>query len=691
LRDHLNHTSLARHLDRFFDAGPERIFNQASLRAIDVEGLSVERVHNDTTSRLVFGNYAHPEDPNAISITRGHSNDQRPDLKQVMYGLTTTADGVLVAAQVLSGNTSDTTWNADVLKELKTRPKVRRETPLHYAGDSALVTQRNLDLAADNGIVLTSRMPRTLSVTDTAVIVALYEPIPMEPLGTFSDVKGATSYEGCVRPRCEVLGHQVQRGVYRATPANERTRKAVLARQAKELAAATKAAKKLSSSTFACEPDAQADADAFLSAHRTGPELDRLISVNARIVSIEVEAAVFFPAAPPLAAILRQASKRPPRSARASPRGGVSETPSARSELDERLVTGARFAGRYVVERHLGQGGMGSVYAVRDELLHEAVALKLASSTLGERVAMESLRREVSLARRVTHPNVARVYDLGTDQGRLSMTLELVDGVSLARRLRAGALPPSEVVWMGHQLASALASAHAAGVLHLDLKPGNVMVAHGQELRIAVVDSGIAQAIGARADGTGTLEYMAPEQLLAEALGGAADVYATATSPTRSSPTRAETSPTRCARFVARSRSTRSTPSATPSSVASSSRPASPRASVSSWRESSTQATSRACSWRRASASSAASTMRAMPSCRRRRRTRGRCRGRRSPSGSASVCGAATSRPRAACSPSSRTTDLPSSRCCGTCWRGCSATDWVRPRPTTCARWRRCL
>jgi transposase len=207
-----------------------------------------------------------------------------------MYGLTTTADGVPVAAQVLSGNTSDKTWNADVLKELKTRLKLQRETPLHYVGDSALVTQRNLDLAAENGIVLTSRMPRTLSATDTAVIAALYEPIPMEPLGTFSDVKDATSYEGCVLPECEVLGHRVQLGVYRATPANERTRKAVLARQSKELAAATRAAKKLSSSTFACEPDAQAAADAFVSAHRTGPELDRLIAVDTRIVSIELEA-----------------------------------------------------------------------------------------------------------------------------------------------------------------------------------------------------------------------------------------------------------------------------------------------------------------------------------------------------------------------------------------------------------------
>jgi transposase len=286
--DHFNDSSVARHLDRFFAAGPEKIFNAAALRAIDVEGLSLDRLHNDTTSRLVFGAYNHPEEPDTISITFGHSKDQRPDLKQVMIGLSTTTDGVPVSAQMLSGNTSDKTWNSEMLGALKANLRLDSTTRLHYVGDSALVTQRNLDLAAANGIILTSRMPRTLVATETALVRAAHEPLPMKPLGTFSETKGATSYEGCVLPDCEVLGHRVQLGVYRATPANARTQQVVLARQKNDLVAATKAAKKLSSTRFACEPDAHAAAAEFIAAHSTGAEADRLISLTAKVVPIEI-------------------------------------------------------------------------------------------------------------------------------------------------------------------------------------------------------------------------------------------------------------------------------------------------------------------------------------------------------------------------------------------------------------------
>jgi transposase len=286
--DHFNDSSVARHLDRFFEAGAEKIFNASALRAIDVEGLQLDRLHNDTTSRLVFGAYNHPEEPDAISITYGHSKDQRPDLKQVMYGLSTTTDGVPVSAQLLSGNTSDKTWNSDLLAELRKNLRLEPTKSLHYVGDSALVTQRNLDLAAANGIVLTSRMPRTLTATMTALVRAAHEPLPMTQLGTFSESKDATSYEGCVLRDCEVLGHRVQLGVFRATPANTRTQQVVLARQKKELATATKAAKKLSTTVFACEPDAQAAAADFLAAHSTKTEADRLISIVVKVVTEEI-------------------------------------------------------------------------------------------------------------------------------------------------------------------------------------------------------------------------------------------------------------------------------------------------------------------------------------------------------------------------------------------------------------------
>ncbi|MBM4279295.1 MAG: hypothetical protein FJ137_00570 [Deltaproteobacteria bacterium] len=142
-----------------------------------------------------------------------------------MYGLSTAVDGVPVNARLLSGNTSDKTWSSELLGDLKKDLRLDSTARWHYVGHSALVTQRNLDLAAANGIVLTSRMPRTLTATETALVRAAHEPLPLVALGAFSEAKDATSYEGCVLPDCAVLGHRVQLGACRATPGNARTQR----------------------------------------------------------------------------------------------------------------------------------------------------------------------------------------------------------------------------------------------------------------------------------------------------------------------------------------------------------------------------------------------------------------------------------------------------------------------------------
>jgi hypothetical protein len=200
------------------------------------------------------------------------------------------------------------------------------------------------------------------------------------------------------------------------------------------------------------------------------------------------------------------------------------------------LVDGTLFAGRYRVRDRLGDGGMGTVYLVVDELLGEGVALKVAldvdvNSDPGvDDVAptshREAQRREVTLARRVTHPNVARVYDLGVHEALRYITMEHVPGTSLRRRLRDGPMAAATVTAIGHQIASALAAAHDAGVVHLDLKPDNVVVVDGVVPRAVLLDFGVSRALGERATGEGTLDFMAPEQLGDEVIGGAADVYA---------------------------------------------------------------------------------------------------------------------------------------------------------------------
>src|SRR3954470_19416770 len=148
-----------------------------------------------------------------------------------------------------------------------------------------------------------------------------------------------------------------------------------------------------------------------------------------------------------------------------------------RTELDR----GAIFAERYEIEELLGRGGMGAVYRARDLALGEAIAPKLLAPGAGA-APREILRfrQEVRLARRVTHPNVARVFDIGEHGGVIYLTMEIVEGETLRQRLRrGGALPLGEALFIALSLCEGLRAAHAAGVVHRDLKPANVLLEKG--------------------------------------------------------------------------------------------------------------------------------------------------------------------------------------------------------------------
>jgi serine/threonine-protein kinase len=197
---------------------------------------------------------------------------------------------------------------------------------------------------------------------------------------------------------------------------------------------------------------------------------------------------------------------------------------------------GQRFAGRYLVERMLGRGGMGTVWAVLDAQLGERVALKmLHPDTRDAGAAIERFRREVRLARRITHPNVARIYDIGDHQGVHYLTMEWIHGASLAEQLVAHTTwAPARALAMADQIARGLAAAHACGVVHRDLKPANVLVEESG--RAAITDFGIACAITGdvkltldRNSWMGTPAYMSPEQVRGDPVDARSDVYALGT------------------------------------------------------------------------------------------------------------------------------------------------------------------
>jgi serine/threonine-protein kinase len=195
-------------------------------------------------------------------------------------------------------------------------------------------------------------------------------------------------------------------------------------------------------------------------------------------------------------------------------------------------VAAMRVGGRYAILGLLGTGGMGSVYRAHDDELDEVVALKfLRPELVAAPEMLDRFRSEVKLARRVTHRNVARMFDIGEHQGQRFLTMELIEGEGLSRVLaREGALAPDRAIEIGLALCDGLAAAHAAGVIHRDLKPDNVLLERTG--RVVITDFGIARApfdgpSGLTRGAVGTPAYMAPEQVEGAAdLDGRADLYA---------------------------------------------------------------------------------------------------------------------------------------------------------------------
>src|SRR6185369_15891587 len=166
---------------------------------------------------------------------------------------------------------------------------------------------------------------------------------------------------------------------------------------------------------------------------------------------------------------------------------------SSTSAVDEgRFLPGTVLAGRYRIAGLLGRGGMGEVYRATDLTLGQAVALKfLPETTANDERALARFYNEVRIARRVTHPNVCRVYDVGQAEGLHYISMEFVDGEDLGSLLRRiGRLPVDKGVETARKLCSGLAAAHEKGVLHRDLKPANIMIdGRGQ---VIIMDFGLA-------------------------------------------------------------------------------------------------------------------------------------------------------------------------------------------------------
>jgi serine/threonine protein kinase/HAMP domain-containing protein len=201
------------------------------------------------------------------------------------------------------------------------------------------------------------------------------------------------------------------------------------------------------------------------------------------------------------------------------------------------LATGRLFAGRYEIQESLGAGGMGVVYRAFDRQVGETLAIKAIRPDVGQLdpILLERFKQELRLARRITHRNVVRTFDLGEADGIYYITMEYVRGTTVSALIKeAGRLDVAAALTIGKQVCRALEVAHEAGIVHRDIKPQNLLVDPSGFLK--VTDFGIARLAGAQTDGkaltvegmiVGTPAYMAPEQLLGEAVDGRTDIYAT--------------------------------------------------------------------------------------------------------------------------------------------------------------------
>jgi eukaryotic-like serine/threonine-protein kinase len=192
---------------------------------------------------------------------------------------------------------------------------------------------------------------------------------------------------------------------------------------------------------------------------------------------------------------------------------------------------GSQVAGRYVIESHLATGGMATVWRARDTVLARIVAVKaLRDHLASDPEFRERFRREAVAAARLNHPSIINVFDTGADSVCVFIVMEYFDGTTLAQLLQQeGALEPGHAVDVIMPVLEALAYSHAHGVIHRDVKPGNILVAN--DGRVKVTDFGIAKAALGASDLTttgtvlGTAQYLSPEQVQGQPVDARSDLY----------------------------------------------------------------------------------------------------------------------------------------------------------------------
>ncbi len=260
--DQLNDDRASRALDKLWEVGPQKVFSEVSRSVIERYTLDLRALHADTTSRSFYGVYENQDSDNP-QITYGYSKDHRQDLKQILFGVGTSRDGIPVAGEVCSGNMADMTWNTRWIKSVREQLGIEEKGLLVYVADSALVTPDNLDALAEQHLDFMSRLPERYGLAERLKAEALAAKDRWEDVGVIAERKEAARYHIWETERELNKRTYGFVAVYSST-LDERQFNALergVGKEAKELEGALA---ELRAQRFFCLPDAQTAWESFL-------------------------------------------------------------------------------------------------------------------------------------------------------------------------------------------------------------------------------------------------------------------------------------------------------------------------------------------------------------------------------------------------------------------------------------------
>ena len=263
--DAFNDDALGRSLSKLAAAHPNRVYLALALSAIKVHEVDVGAVHADTTSISMAGEYDREENP-AIDITYGYSKDHRPDLKQFLYGLITTTDGIPIFGELMDGNLSDKTWNQEVLERLETILPNGNNKHI-YVADSALVTRGNLEIMHTQKIPFISRLPETFGIA-SELKEAAWSEARWQPIGSLTDKKDAAVYRLQAFKR-GLAEHDYRFVVVHSSSLDKRKEQSITAMVKSRRQELEESCAALAKRSFFCEADAKKELEIFLKEHAT--------------------------------------------------------------------------------------------------------------------------------------------------------------------------------------------------------------------------------------------------------------------------------------------------------------------------------------------------------------------------------------------------------------------------------------